>query len=409
MRSYRLAVLFLLFATFLTQAGCPKKDVPPPGAPDQPPFYHILRQGDARRISREVSPSSQGLGSWTDYRAGLEDSLGYLLRKPSEAACINRPGLTLTWGQLADSVAELMALLPQLDGDPGLLAERFDWLRVSPDTLLTGYYEPWLEASLAPDAEYRYPLYGVPDDLKVVDLGKFHSRWQGQRLIYRMGPDGIEPYPDRQAIDSGEALAGKGYEIAWARDPVDIFFLQIQGSGRLVLPDGSSRHILYSGKNGHRYVSLGRVLIERGLVPKEEMSMQRIRQFLSANPVEALRLMFENPSYVFFRLSDRGPFGSISAILTPWVSVAVDPSMIPLGGACVLSTTLGDTETGEKKPFCSLVLPQDTGGAIRGTRMDLFCGSTPEAEHLAGHLQERSEVFLLVSRQVMQTADAVAK
>jgi len=405
----RLFASLFLFIALLTLTGCPKKDVPPPETPDQPPFYHILRQGDARRISREVSPASQGLGSWTAYRDGLEDSLGYLLRRPADAVCVNRPGLTLTWGQLADSVAELMALLPQLDEDPGLLAERFDWLRVSPGTLLTGYYEPWLDASLTPDEVYRYPLYGVPEDLKVADLGKFHQRWKGQRLIYRMGPDGIEPYPDRQAIDGNSALAGKGSEIAWAKDPVDIFFLQIQGSGRLVLPDGSSRHILYGGKNGHRYVSLGRVLIERGLVPKEEMSMQRIRQFLSANPVEALKLMFENPSYVFFRLSDDGPYGSINSILTPWVSVAVDPSMIPLGSACVLSTELADAETGEKRPFKGLVLPQDTGGAIQGTRMDLFCGSTPGAEHLAGHLQERSEVFLLVSRQVTQTAQPAAK
>ena len=408
MRHHRLFAPLLLLLAIAILTGCPKRDVPPPESPDQPPFYRILRQGDARRISRDLTPASQGFESWTAYRAPLEDSLGYLLRKPADAVCVNRPGLTLTWGQLADSVAELMALLPKLDTEPGLLAERFDWLRVSPDTLLTGYYEPWLEASLTQDGEYRYPLYGVPDDLKVADLGKFHYRWKGQRLVYRMGPDGIEPYPDRQAIDGSDALSGKGCEIAWAKDPVDVFFLQIQGSGRLALPDGSSRHILYGGKNGHKYVSLGRVLIERGLVPKEEMSMQRIRQFLNANPVEALKLMFENPSYVFFRLSDDGPYGSINSILTPWLSVAVDPSMIPLGAACVLSTELADTETGQMKPFRSLVLPQDTGGAIKNTRMDLFCGSTPEAEHLAGHLQERSEVFLLVSRQVTQVAQKAA-
>lgn len=133
--------------------------------------------------------------------------------------------------------------------------------------------------------------------------------------------------------------------------------------------------------------------------------MQRIRQFLSANPEEARQLMFENPSYVFFRLSDRGPFGAANLLLEPWLSVAVDPSMIPLGGACVLSTRLGDSKTGKSRPFRTLVLAQDTGGAIQGTRMDLFCGSSPEAEHLAGHLQEPSEVFLLVSRQAMASAE----
>jgi len=420
----RVARIFLLLIICLAPtllAGCPKSPPPPdqtsgqtsdessksrPTVEDSPPFYRILRQGDARRISHDLSPNSQGFRSWTEYRPALEDNLGYILKKKSNAVCVRRPGLTLTWGQLGDSVAELMAILPRLDEKPSLLAERFRWLRVSPETLLTGYYEPWLDASLTPDDTYRYPLYGMPDDLEVVDLGKFHRRWKGQRLVYRMGSDGIEPYPDRRDIDAHDAIGGKGYEIAWAKDPVDVFFLQIQGSGRLVLPDGSSRHILYNGRNGRRYVSLGRVLIKRGLVPKDEMSMQRIRQFLNANPEEARQLMFENPSYVFFRLSDRGPFGAMNLLLEPWVSVAVDPSMIPLGGACVLSTKLDDVKTGKPRPFRSLVLAQDTGGAIQGTRMDLFCGSSPEAEHLAGHLQAPSEVFLLVSRQTMASAQA---
>ncbi|WP_419788217.1 murein transglycosylase A [Pseudodesulfovibrio sp.] len=415
MRIERLLLFFLCIVTILS-AGCPKP-APSPALPDaspqtakkaatapaadQPPFYRILKEGNARNIARKLSPDSQGIHSWTEYRSALEDNLGYILRKRSNSVCVRRPGLTLTWGQLGDSVAELMAILPRLDEQPGLLAERFSWLKVSPETLLTGYYEPWLDASLTPDATYRYPLYGVPDDLRVVDLGKFHSRWKGERLVYRMDGKKIEPYPDRRAIDGHEAISGKGYEIAWAKDPVDVFFLQIQGSGRLVLPDGTSRHILYNGRNGRRYVSLGRVLIKKGLVPRDEMSMQRIRKFLSANPEEARQLMFENPSYVFFRLSDKGPFGAINVMLKPWVSVAVDPSMIPLGGACVLSTSLGDVDTGKPKSFRSLVLAQDTGGAIQGTRMDLFCGSSPEAEKLAGHLQEPSDVYLLVSRQTM--------
>ena len=394
-------VLFFIVVGFL---GCSTRETAPPVVEE--PTFLPLPGSEARGLAAHLFTGPQGVDSWKELRSALEDSLGYILRKPDDAVCVRRPGLTLTWGELGDSVAELMALLPAMDRDPRLLADRFQWLKVAPDTLLTGYYEPWLEASLTPDDTYRYPLYGVPDDLKTVDLGKFHHRWKGQRLVYRMSEDGIEPYPDRAAIDSKGVLEDKGYEIAWARDPVDVFFLQIQGSGRLALPDGTSKHILYEGKNGRKYVSLGRLLIEKGHVPREEMSMQRIRRFLNVNPDEALKLMFENPSYVFFRLSDVGPFGSINSILTPRVSAAVDPSMIPLGAACVLKTALMDYGTGESEPFLSLVLAQDTGGAIQGTRMDLFCGSGDEAEQLAGHLQERSEVFMLVSRNVMAARES---
>jgi len=380
-------------------AGCASK-VPEPI--DQTPSYQMLEESEARNLAAHLSTRLQGLDSWTALRPGLEDNLGYILKRPQDAVCVNRPGLVLTWGQLANSVAELIGMLEQLDSDPRLVAKHFEWLKIAPGTLLTGYYEPWLEASLTPDDRYQYPLYSVPDDLKMSNLNKFHYRWKGQTLVYRMGEDGIEPYHDREAIDGKGVLDGKGHEVAWAKDPVDVFFLQIQGSGRLALPDGSVKHILYGGKNGHKYVSLGRLLIERGHIPKEEMSMQSIRAFLNANPDTARDLMFENPSYVFFNLSDEGPYGSISSILTPRVSAAVDRTMIPLGSVLALKTALMDYEKGEADSFLSLVLAQDTGGAIKGTRMDLFCGSGLEAENLAGHLQEQSEVFMLVSKRVMQ-------
>ncbi len=133
-----------------------------------------------------------------------------------------------------------------------------------------------------------------------------------------------------------------------------------------MLPDGSVKHILYGGKNGHKYVSIGRLLIERGHVPREKMSMQRIRAFLNANPETAQQLMFENPSYVFFRLSDDGPYGSINSILVPRVSAAVDRTMVPLGSVLALKTLLMDYENGESDPFMSLVLAQDTGEPSRG-------------------------------------------
>lgn len=393
-------VCLLLISTFFL--SCTSK-APEPA--DQKPAYVLVNDREARGLAAHMSTRLQGLDSWAELRPGMEDNLAYILKRPQNMVCVNRPGLVLTWGQLASSVAELIALLPELDKDPRLLADRFQWLKVSPGTLLTGYYEPWLDASKAPDETYKYPLYSVPDDLKTTKLSKFHHRWKGQTLVYRMTENGIEPYFDREAIDGNEVLAGKGHEIAWAKDPVDIFFLQIQGSGRLAFNDGSVKHILYGGKNGHKYVSLGKLLINRGHVPKEEMSMQRIRAFLNENPDTARDLMFENPSYVFFNLADHGPYGSINSVLTPRVSVAVDPLMTPLGSVMALKTALMDYGTGESEQFMSMVLAQDTGGAINKTRMDLFCGSGLEAENLAGHLQEQSEVFMLVSKRVMQFVD----
>lgn len=399
-------VPLVLIGLVLMIAGCASKQQLPVPPKSEAPHYELLSDSKTEELASGLSLKPQGLTSWTELRPGLEESLKYILRRNQNAVAVKRPGLTLTWKELGDSVAELIAILPKLDNNPEYLAERFDWLKVSPRTLLTGYYEPWLEAAHERGGRYQYPLYGVPDDLKMIRLDQFHPRWKGQSLVYREGKDGIEPYYDREAIDGERALVGKGKEIAWAKDPVDIFFLQIQGSGRLVYPDGSVKHILYGGKNGHQYVSLGKLLINRGHIPREEMSMQRIKQFMDKNPYTAQQLMFENPSYVFFRLSDEGPYGSISSILTPRVSVAVDRTMIPLGSVLALKTGLLDYENGGVEPFFSLVLAQDTGGAIKGTRMDLFCGSGEEAEFLAGHLQEDSEVFFLVSKRILTTKTA---
>jgi len=393
----RILVALALFLPALSGCG-PESTRPLPV--EEKPTYFPLNDKEAESLAAHVSTREQGLASFADLRPGLEDSLRYIGNRPQDAVCVNQPGLLLTWGMLKDSVSELLGMLDDIDRDPALLAERFRWLRLNPGTLLTGYYEPWLEASLTSGGKYTYPLYGVPDDLKTVDLGMFHPRWKGQQLTYRQGADGIVPYHDRQAIDGKGVLAGKGLAIAWAADPIDVFFLQIQGSGRLDLPDGTFSHILYAGKNGHAYRSLGKILIERGAVPREEMSMQRIRKYLNENPGVAQELLFKNRSYVFFRLADEGPYGSIGSILTPRVSVAVDRRMIPLGSV-VLKTVLPQYKTGESRQFLALMLAQDTGGAIKGTRMDLFCGTGIEAETLAGHLQEESEAFMLLSKRVL--------
>jgi membrane-bound lytic murein transglycosylase A len=374
------------------------------------PGFHPTGQREAARIGSLLAPPAQGLGRWADFGPAIQASLEYVSRKDPNAAALSRPELVLTWGDLRLTLERLAAMLPELDRRPELLHEQFRWYSLMPEPLLTGYYEPLIEASLEPREGYAHPLYGVPPDLLRADLGQFHPRWAGQTLLYRIDGGVIRPYFGRGEIDGGSALAGKGLEIAWARDPVDIFFLQIQGSGRLLLPDGTTRAILYSGKNGLEYVSLGKVLIQRGLLAPGEVSMPSIRRVLDQRPELVAELLGTNPSYIFFRLDEvgrpggevspvpPGPFGSMNKRLTPWVSVATDQKLFPLGTIAVMDTVL--PEAGGGSPFRGLVLPQDTGGAIIGHRLDLFCGAGERAEAVAGHLKADARVHLLVHKDV---------
>ena len=391
----RLAVFLLLAAVLgLLAQGCA------PRRPAEPALgFAPLGVREATSLAKDLRSRDQGLKSWRELEPGLRRSLAYVASRPQAEKAVDRPGLALTWGALRATLEDLLRLLPELDRDPGLLAREFTWFRLHPGTLLTGYYEPWLEASLTPDPAYPEPLFGVPPDLKVTDLGAFHPRWKGQQLTYRVENGAIVPYHDRQAIDQAGALDDKGLEIAWTRDPVEVFFLQIQGSGRLVLPDGRVKHVLYAGKNGREFVSLGKVLEQRGYLTKGEISMQSIKDLLASRPDLRDELLATNPSYVFFRLADQGPYGSAGQVLTPLVSAAVDRSMVPLGAVFALDSSLPG-ERGET-PFRGLMLAQDTGGAIKETRVDLFCGSDNRAEFVAGNLKSQAQVLVLVSNRAL--------
>ncbi len=405
------AVLFLLVA--LCSACVPPKKTAAPAAPvdkasqkteaqlaERPPFgYEEADPAEVETLAARLSPKAQGLKSWKDLEAGLTQSLRYVKTKPPQTQAVGRPDLPITWAKVGATIEHLIEVLPALDSDPSLLKSQFTWLKISPATLLTGYYEPWLAASLKPRGDYTIPLYGIPEDLRSVDLGKFQPQYAGQSLVYRQAKGGlIEPYPDREAIDHQGVLKGKKAEIAWARDPVDVFFLQVQGSGRLILPDGKVKHVLYAGKNGRQYVSLGKFLVDRGAMNKDEVTMQSLKKYLLDRPAQIPELLSANPSYVFFRLSDQGPFGSTGALLTPMSSFAVDPAIMPLGGVLAMSADLPGAD-GAPKSFAGIGLAQDVGGAIKGNRVDLFCGSDPEAERLAGNLKHEGVFYLLVSKR----------
>ena len=264
--------------------------------------------------------------------------------------------------------------------------------------LITGYYEPLLKGSWERSEEYQYPLYGVPEDLLVVDLGAVYPQLKGMRLRGKLVGNKVVPYPDRAQLDDDQELL-QGAEILWVNSPVDLFFLHVQGSGLVELVDGSIAAVGYAEQNGHPYQSIGRVLIEMGELEKEEVTLFTIRDWLKANPDRLNEVLSKNPSYVFFELRDaqeNGPTGALNVVLTPRRSIAVDRNVIPLGAPVWLQTTLPNEA---QSPLNQLMLAQDTGGAIKGqVRADVFWGRGGEAEEMAGLMKQQGELFVLLPR-----------
>jgi membrane-bound lytic murein transglycosylase A len=268
------------------------------------------------------------------------------------------------------------------------------------EALVTGYYEPLLHGSLAPDARYTIPLYLRPPELVDVDLGDFRDELDGRRLAGIVRGDRLVPFADRAELDSG-ALAGRGLELVWVDDAVDAFFLHIQGSGRVVLSDGAHLRVGYAAQNGHPYVAIGRELVARGAMAIEDVTMQSIRAWLAAHPEQAAEVMSTNPSFVFFRrLDGDGPIGSAGVVLEPWRSIAVDPGFVPLGVPVWIDGQAPSPRRGEPDlRLRRLVMAQDTGGAIRGPlRADLFCGHGEEAAEVAGRLKHPARMWILLPR-----------
>ncbi len=269
---------------------------------------------------------------------------------------------------------------------------------------LTGYYEPLLEASLTPHPDYPVPLHGNPGDQITVDLGKFRENLEGTTLIGRLEGRKIIPYYTREEILDG-ALRGRGLEIIWVKDPFSAYNIQIQGSGRARLPDGTFIGIGYAGKNGHANTLAGRVLVAEGYMEKDQVSLQSIKKWLEQNPAKLEYVLNKNASYVFFRLleSGDGPFGSAGAALTAKHSIAVDPAYIPLGLPVWISGNAPDLDdpTGDPVRFRRLFIAQDTGGAIKGElRADIFYGFGEEAELIAGHMNNQGAFTLLLPNGV---------
>lgn len=261
--------------------------------------------------------------------------------------------------------------------------------------LFTGYYEAALKGSRTRSTQYDTPLLKRPDDLVMVELGEFREALKGQRIAGRVVNGSLKPYESRADIEAGKLK--NGVPLVYVDDPVDAFFLQIQGSGRVMLDDGSEVRVGYAGQNGHAYYAIGRELVKRELMDKDQVSMQSIRAWLDANPDQAAEFMNLNPSYVFFEeLKGEGPLGAQNVALTPTRSMAIDRTKVPYSTPLWLDIKEPVPGKGDIK---RLVIAQDTGGAIKGPiRGDFYWGYGLEAEHNAGLMKATGRYWLLLPR-----------
>jgi len=401
-------ILIILGCLILLVGGCaffrkpPVVPAPPPPQKEGPPLAAVTA-GDLPVLRDDLDRESLG--------RALRKSLEYYARLPERS--------TYRMGEkrftVSDMKETLQAFLEIVEsGDSPAAIERrvrgaFDVYRASGSApsgkvLFTGYYEPVLKGSLERTDLYRYPIYRKPDDSVVVQLGKFREKYRNERLVGRLENGELVPYFTREEIDGAGALENRGLEIAWFSDPVDIFFLHIQGSGMVCLHDGACFQVSYAQSNGRAYRSIGRLLIDSGKATRENLSMQGIKKYLREHPEEAREILNYNESYVFFRTVDEGPVGSIGVALTGGRSIATDQTIFPRGALAFIKTRKPVIGPGgdilSRAPFSRFVLNQDTGGAITGPgRVDLFCGRGSEAEITAGHLKEEGELYFLILKK----------
>ncbi len=379
----------------LLVAACarPPEVVPPP--PVLPPV--VVPPVPPKKVEALSAVSWDVVDGW------LQDDLSQAL-EPLLASCQvlkKREG----WAEVCRDAAAL-------DGADGAAVkffweERFVPYQVrnsdgSDSGTITGYYVPDLRGSRTRSERYPYPIYGIPDDLLVIDLRSVYPELGEYRLRGRVEGRRVVPYWSRGDIDEGKA-ALVGRELFWVADPVELFFLQIQGSGRILLDNGESAMVHFGDQNGHPYRSIGKLLIDRGDMTRDQMSMQNIKRWAQQHPDRVKSLLAENPSYVFFierPASVKSPPGALGVPLSPGRSLAVDPRTIPLGVPVFVDTTWPSSSV----PLQRLMVAQDTGGAIKGAvRADFFWGMGDFAGDYAGKMKQSGRLWVLLPKGVSPT------
>jgi membrane-bound lytic murein transglycosylase A len=345
-------------------------------------------------------------------RAALRRSLEYLEKLPPERVVGEAPR-RLTAGEIVASLKAFEPLLAEWNC-PACFARdlraRFEFVPSSAETetsevLFTGYYQPVLAGSRARTEKFRYPVYGRPVDLIAAEVVTGGPPLKLDRVLGRADGEQFLPYYTRSEIDEAGRLRGRGLEIAWVADPVELFFLHIQGSGIIRLAEGGELSVGYAAQNGWPYRSIGRLLIDDGKIAREAMSMQRLRRYLNEHPTERSKIFGYNPSYVFFRVNpDSAALGSLEVPVTAGRSIATDARLFPKGALALIETELPAIDAAGQltgwRPIMRFVLNQDTGGAIRGLqRADIYFGAGGEAEGLAGYMNRQGRIFFLVLKK----------
>ena len=384
-------------------ARAPLTDAPPPVAEPEP--VEVTPETALVQVPFERLPLLIDDGDWRSLETAIGRSAGWLKRRPAATRFTFGPR-EVTAGELAQALEEVLGWLAE-DPSPETLAARmaqafdvFESIGKGGEMLITGYYEPVVEGSLRRGRGYDVPIYGPPGDMIRVDLGQFSEAWAGRRIAGRLNGRRLVPYPDRHQIRTSGLQAPI---LAWARDRVDLFFIEIQGSGALRLPDGGELRIGYAGSNGRDYKSIGKLLIDQGKIERAKISMQSIRAYLAAHPDEIDEVLDYNQSVVFFRRLDGPPVGSLGVPVTPRRSIATDHRLFPPGALGFLITDLpamgADGRTVAEAPLTRFVLNQDRGGAIRGAdRVDFFWGRGREATERAGVMKQPGRLFFLVPK-----------
>ncbi len=332
-------------------------------------------------------------------RTVIQQSLAALEQKPdSQAFSFGRKQVSV--GRVRDSLGAFLALLGRPDGLALEVQHKFDLYRATVPVLFTAYHEPELRGSFLRTERYRYPLYRPPADLVKVDASLFTTRRLPPDLYGRIENGRLVPYFSRAQIDGHHVLGSQHKEIVWLDDPIERFFLHIQGSGKIRLPDGAWFRVGYAASNGWPYRSIGKLLLSQGKLRPGEASAQAIRRYLRQHPAERERILFHNRRYIFFRVVSAGPLGSLGVPLTPGRSIAVDPNWYPPGALGFIRTTKPHLEEDGQvswRPFSRFVALQDRGAAITGPgRADIYWGSGPQPE--AGLMAQRGELYIFLKK-----------
>jgi len=393
----------------------PPSPIPPPGIPIPPeiPVPPVVPKPlpPLVRLTTDQFPLFTDDMDLESLDAAVEKSLQYYQRAAGRGP-FRMGDDQITVRELRESLIALREILRSGDTEAAKqdrIRETFDvyqstGLDGKNTVLFTGYFEPIMKGSLNMTQEYRYPVYKAPDDAITVNLGKFRDRYKNEQLTGRVKNGELVPYYSRSEIEDQASLVGRNLELAWVGDRIDLFFLHTQGSGKIELTDGGLLQIGYAKSNGRPFRSVARFLLDAGKISPQEISYQAIKRYLREHPDDLSEILGYNESFVFFRVVEQGPVGSIGEILTPGRSIATDAAVFPRGSLAFMQARkpVLDREGNALSwiPFSRFVVSQDAGGVIKGAgRVDLFCGSGGEAEMLAGSLKERGELYFLVKKR----------